>query len=891
MEHYAQDKSAKSNILGMNLAGKVGETVREYEEKWVHTVFDTHDQIFNIYKDSELCRQYDSTGALLYWFPEFVGKMLVGHVSAYRVSADPKTKKIIQELIANIRSIQRPNGYVGPYPADYTLPYAADAWGHYFIIVGLCDWYALTGDLQAIRIAAGAADFIYNSWILPETGEFFSRETGAMNVSMAHGFALLYEHTGDKKYFDAAKQMVDVSWELGGDWLNNALAGKEYCETTSKRWECLHAIMALGELYRISGDERYYTALDRIWWSLLKTDVHSTGGWTTHEFVTGDPYLKGTIETCCTVAWMAFSEGYLKVSKNSYAADELERSYFNAMLGSIVDGKYVTYATNMDAPSRTYAYHADPKNVLKECPDFTCCICNGARGVNFPANWAVLQDDSTLYLNYFGASDIHTLTPGGKNISIKQQTLYPQNGTVKITLSLQEAEHFCLGVRIPFWAEKKTSLKVNGEAVCVKAGEYARITRLWTGEDVLELELDMGVHFLVGDGDCVNLTSAYYGPVLMTLDRAAYSGDFDDTYFAVDAVKHALVGAGDKHWLTFTVKDIHGADVTLVDFASAGRKGSAYDSWLHMEHNMLVMTTQKGKRPAWHNDQSEGRELLQNLVDAGEEKNLTAFTQSSASRLNAAQEKAKALLADKDASGEAIAQASGELHNALFSLVKDYSAQILPSQVKQVPVTLTQDSFSAPGNIATESYNGIKITGNDLYWDTGTIPAVTYKREKLSVNGLTVEFTLDSYPGSKDCDPYVALYLTENPTASAWGVTPATGNGYMLVIPISNAADTTASLRILKVHECAQMLYVAASPSPHTKMGNKVRVQFLPHETLGCQILINGVPLENSARNKPFDLTGMPEYLKDGSAYVSLNVIMGFEDRDAQITWTGLSVE
>jgi len=894
MDNYASDKSANSYISSMGLGGKVGEMVNEYEANWINSVFDTHNQIFNIYRDAELCKRYNDQGLLLYWFSEYVGKMLVSCVTAYKVSGSEETKKTCEDLIANIKSIQRDDGYVGPFPADYKTPYASDPWGHYFIIVGMCEWYELTGDKAALDVAIGAADFIYNSNISQTTGKFYSIETGAMNVSMVHGFTLIYEHTQDPKYYEAAKHMINVSWTIGGDWFNNAIAGKEYFETTSKRWECMHALLAIGEMYRITGDEKYYQAMDQIWWSLLKTDVHNTGGWTTNEIVTGNPYNKGTIETCCTIAWMAFSKDYLKISKNSYVADELERSYFNGMLGSIVDGTYVTYGTNMDSPwgrGRSNAT-SDPTKVVHECPDFTCCTCNGGRGVNFIADWGVMSDKSALYLNYFGASDIHTLTPSGKNISINQETIYPQNGSIKITLSLNDAETFALNVRIPSWAGENTTLKVNSEAVTVKPGEYAVISREWKNGDTLELDIDMTVHFLVGEKDCVNLTSAYYGPILMTLDRASFSGDFFDTQFTADALKEVVVSdGGDKYWLKFTAKDTSGNDITLVDFASAGRGTSAYESWLNVDHNMLVLTTAKGETPTWLNTQAEGKKLLGDLIAAAKIKDLSIYTENSVSAVNSALVTAETVFANESATDSDISSAADTLHSALFSLVKDYSNQMTESEAKNILVTLTKDSFSKIGDIIQESHNGIKITGTGQYWAYGDFPAVTYKAEKLSLNGLNVGFTIDNYPGTKNGDPFVAIYITENPGVSAWGVTQTSGDGYLLIIPISNTGDTTAKFRGMKINECAQDLYLASAPSPNTKVGNIVNVQFKQHETLGYQILINGQVLENASKNRPFDLTPLCETFKDGTAYVSLAVIMGVDNVGASVTWTSLSVK
>ena len=71
------------------------------------------------------------------------------------------------------------------------------------------------------------------------------------------------------------------------------------------RWESLHPILALAELARIDGDERCRKAFANLWWSIARLDRHNNGGFSSGEQAQGNPYHRGAIETCCTIAWMA----------------------------------------------------------------------------------------------------------------------------------------------------------------------------------------------------------------------------------------------------------------------------------------------------------------------------------------------------------------------------------------------------------------------------------------------------------------------------------------------------------------------------------------------------------------------------------------------------------
>ena len=64
-----------------------------------------------------------------------------------------------------------------------------------------------------------------------------------------------------------------------------------------------------------------------------------------------------------------------------------------------------------------------------------------------------------------------TIEMGGQTIGLSQQTNYPQDGKVQISLNPQHEAAFTLGLRIPAWSQQNT-VEVNGEKVeGVKAGQ------------------------------------------------------------------------------------------------------------------------------------------------------------------------------------------------------------------------------------------------------------------------------------------------------------------------------------------------------------------------------------------------------------------------------------
>ena len=58
-------------------------------------------------------------------------------------------------------------------------------------------------------------------------------------------------------------------------------------------------------MWRITGEPKYRDAFEHHWRSIRRWDRRNTGGFSSGEQATGNPYAPTAIETCCTVAWMA----------------------------------------------------------------------------------------------------------------------------------------------------------------------------------------------------------------------------------------------------------------------------------------------------------------------------------------------------------------------------------------------------------------------------------------------------------------------------------------------------------------------------------------------------------------------------------------------------------
>ncbi len=597
--------ASENQLINLHLGGYVGKILASNEKAWLQNVLKDNPNLFEAFAHPETNTLFKTM-----WHGEFPGKILAGMAQTYRAFRNPQTLEVGNQMVQLFKSVQEADGYLGPWSKSARFNGNKDkwdTWGHYHCIYGLLQWYKLTGNKDALDVAVKAADCIYNYFI---TGQqtFASQNWAESNFAISHAFAILYQETGNKKYLEASEYIVQQEWKLeyhdfytnrmlACDWLGAASEGKAFYQSNQPRWESMHTLMTLASLYQIAGKKEYYHDLEHFWWSIVQNDRHNFGGFGTGEGSNGDLYGYGS-ETCNTIAWMAYSTEYLKVSKKSYVADELELSYYNAALGSLLGDHDFTYMNNSDG-TRESALITLANHGFDGGKELSCCQANGNRGISQITEWAVLTDKENLYLNYYGASNAETQTPNGTAIKILQETEYPKDGAVRITIDLDKGEQFRLNLRIPTWSVN-TIIKVNGKAYKeVMPGKYYVMYRYWRPDDVVEIKFDMSIHFWVGEGRCLHKTSVYYGPILLAIDSDARTAS--NQKLNASALKEIVFEENENFWFYGLTQLIDGRKIALVDYASAGDRREEFTTWLNVVPELNPFSPSLKSIPIWNN--------------------------------------------------------------------------------------------------------------------------------------------------------------------------------------------------------------------------------------------------------------------------------------------------
>src|SRR5262249_49349266 len=142
--------------------------------------------------------------------------------------------------------------------------------------------------------------------------------------------------------------------------------------------------------------------------------------------------------------------------------DVVELALYNSVLsGASLDGTNFCYVNPLRVLEPT------PVNLRwqhKRLPfmNVFCCPPNLTRTVAESAGYAYSRSSNALWINLYGSSRVSTTLPGGQKVTLTQETEYPWDGRVRITINDCSGGEFNLKLRIPGWVSNP-SVRLNGQ--------------------------------------------------------------------------------------------------------------------------------------------------------------------------------------------------------------------------------------------------------------------------------------------------------------------------------------------------------------------------------------------------------------------------------------------
>jgi DUF1680 family protein len=241
---------------------------------------------------------------------------------------------------------------------------------------------------------------------------------------------------------------------------------------------------------QVNGRSDYLAAAQRLWENMVQRRMYIIGGLGAvagHEGFGPDYVLpnNGYLETCAAIGAGFFHHNLNLAMGDARYADELERVLYNAVLpGVSLQGDTYFYENPIEGgPKRArWSWHA--------CP---CCPPMFLKIMGALPSYIYAQDAGSVYVNLFVGSHA-TLTVKGVKVALRQQTKYPWDGGIQLSVEPDHETELALYMRLPAWCSEP-KLQVNGQPVVSfeKVRGYACLRRLWRSSDAVDLTLPMPV--------------------------------------------------------------------------------------------------------------------------------------------------------------------------------------------------------------------------------------------------------------------------------------------------------------------------------------------------------------------------------------------------------------
>jgi hypothetical protein len=480
-------------------------------------------------------------------------KVLEGACYTLSVHPDPKLEGYLDSLIEKIGASQEKDGYL--YTTRTIDPQNPHRWagknrwelekvdshelynlGHLY--EAAVAHYQATGKRTLLDIALKTAD------LLDQTFGPGKRAIWPGHQITEMGLAKLYRVTGDERYLQLAKFMLDVRGPDG-----DRGSGREYNQSHKKVVEQTeavgHAVRAtymysgMADVAALTGDASYINAIDKIWENVVGKKLYITGG----IGATGSgeafgrdyelPNMTAYNETCAAIGNDYWNHRLFLLHADAKYIDVMERTLYNGLISGVsLDGKSFFYPNPLES-----------KGQHRRSPWFgvACCPGNITRFLASVPGYVYAQQGDTLYVNLYVGSTAEIKMDNGRTVNLVQETRYPWDGAVKLTINPNRSGRFTINVRIPGWArneaapsdlyrfadnvDQPVALKVNGQLVPIKPDKgYVNLTRNWKRGDVIDLTLPMPVRRIMANEQ----VAADRGRVALQRGPIVYCAEWSD---------------------------------------------------------------------------------------------------------------------------------------------------------------------------------------------------------------------------------------------------------------------------------------------------------------------------------------------------------------------------
>ena len=441
----------------------------------------------------------------IFFDDSYVYKALEGMAYSLINNPDPELEKKADEWIDKFAAAQQPDGYINTF---YTLTGLDKRWtnmdkhemycaGH-MIEAGVA-YYQATGKRKLLDVCIRMTDHMMSQfgpgkrhWV-----------PGHEEIELA--LVKLYQTTQEQKYLDFAYWLLEERGHghgtMGdeGKWdpvyYQDIVPVRRLTDISGHAVRCMYLYCGMADVAALKNDTGYIAAIDRLWDDVVHRNMYITGGIGSsrdNEGFTEDydlPNLDAYCETCASVGMVLWNQRMNQLTGDSKYIDILERSLYNGALAGIsLGGDRFIYVNPLESKRDHHR---------QEWYGCACCPSQLSRFLPSIGNYIYASSDDALWVNLY-IGNTGQIRIGETDILLTQETDYPWDGSVKLTISTSQPLEKEIRLRIPNWC-KTYDLSINGKRINVSEKKGYAVIKDWKSQDVIALDMDMPVEIVAAD--------------------------------------------------------------------------------------------------------------------------------------------------------------------------------------------------------------------------------------------------------------------------------------------------------------------------------------------------------------------------------------------------------
>lgn len=453
-----------------------------------------------------------------------VYKVIQGASYSLHYYDDPELDNLLDSLINIIGMAQEDDGYIctvwtinGPNGHEWMgstrwekveeLSHELYNIGH--LLESASAHYEVTGKTNFLDIAIKAADCVDGAFGWGKLEKYPGHQ------EIEKGLVALYRATGEEKYLDLAQFFLDVR-KNGEEYSQSHLPVTEQTEAVGHSVRAMYMYSGMADVAAIKDVAGYAEVLPQIWKDIIYKKIYITGGIGASGGNEGFdeaynlPNANAYCETCASIGNMYFNHRLFLTHGEAKYIDVMERTLYNSLLSGVsYSGDRFFYPNRLqsnDAAREAWFY----------C---SCCPSNMTRIIPSMPGYIYAQKTDTIYVNLFAASTT-SFDIDGQEVTITQETDYPWDGQVELSVSTSSPLDFTLMIRVPGWAknevmegdlyhfhhssEESASLLFNDESYSFSEYKgYIPVHSTWQDGDQLTYSMPMPVRQIFSNENIV----------------------------------------------------------------------------------------------------------------------------------------------------------------------------------------------------------------------------------------------------------------------------------------------------------------------------------------------------------------------------------------------------